>query len=54
MSDTETETHQNPNWQILSAETVTDTETTLLIAQDFFSIIKGPLKQNFLPNNRYS
>ena len=43
------------------ADTVTDTETFILNGESsyrehevFFSIIKGPLKPNFLPNIRYS
>ena len=54
--------NRNPNWPILSADsvtntktdTVTDTKTTfqrqLPIVRGIFSIIKGPLEPNLLPN----
>ena len=52
--------HRNPNWPILSADTVTNTKTTFqrknlvtntrsmyYVVWGIFSIIKGPLEQNF-------
>ena len=50
---------ENLNWPILSADTLTNTETTfqwknlVTNTMGYFFIIKGPLKPNFLENITY-